>query len=80
MFSILARTLNSPGSEFANISEKKVFANISESTVLVPKMLKKQPIRDWCIQSLNMEVRSGTPIHKAFRMDKKRFKTVQLGL
>ena len=34
--SILARTLNSRGSEFANISENKILAKISESTVCKP--------------------------------------------
>ena len=33
VFTILARTLNSRGNEFANISENHVLANISESTV-----------------------------------------------
>ena len=33
VFSLLARTLNSQGNEFPNISENKVLANISESTV-----------------------------------------------
>ena len=35
LISILARTLNSRGPGFANISENKVLANISESTVLL---------------------------------------------
>ena len=33
VLSILVRTLNSRGPEFAKISENKVLANISESTV-----------------------------------------------
>ena len=34
MLTILARTLNSRGNEFTNISENLVLVNISESTVL----------------------------------------------
>ena len=44
---LLARTLNLRGNQFANISENEVLANISESTVFylynIPRLFKKTP-------------------------------------
>ena len=34
-----------------------------------PQDVKKQRINHWCVESLNMEARSWTPIHKAFRIN-----------
>ena len=41
VFTISARTFNSRGNKFSNISENKVLANISESTVSQGKLLCK---------------------------------------
>ena len=57
MLSILARTLNSQGSEFANLSENNVLANISESTVYGQSLVVKVHRRlRYCLISLTLPV------------------------
>ena len=36
--------------------------SLGETYMLVPRMEKKQLIKDWCAQSLSMAVRFGTPL------------------